>query len=340
MTLYQLIQSGYDIGLKASDYPLFDEEYRETLNNKILNRYMFNEIGFETPARFIFELNTKMSIIMPYYNDLYNAYEELKSIGFKTLIHESIGSDVTRALGVGQQDNTHTTTGNVTEDEFGQVADTQTDYGKNTTTHYGKKSYNDYGKVSTTDYGKENYYDYGKKTTTEYGHTLTNNQEQDGKSLTLNSDTPQSSIDTSLKNTDNWNKTPFVTDGNLNISNIGETKTTDGGRDTVTLSNGDQSHEDGTDTVTLSGGDQYHEDGQDEVNESGGDHVNYKNNTHDKTNFNGDVNSDFTGNKSENEHIRTLNFDYMKTYQQILEILTNIDTCIINDLRELFLYVY
>jgi hypothetical protein len=310
------------MGLKS--YPIFDEEYRETLNQKILNRYMFNEIGFETPQRFIFELNTKMSIIMPYYNDLYNAYEELKTIGFKELIHESIGSDVTRTLGVGQQDNTKTTTGNVTDNEFGQVATTKVDYGK-------EVNYN-YGKYTNTDYGKKTNYDYGKKTTTDYGRTTTNEQEKDSTGLNLNSDTPQSSINTSLKDLSNWNETPFVTDGNLNISNNGKTKTEDGGTDTVTESNGD--------VTTDSGGDVTHTSGGDNTTEGGEDNTEYKNNSHDTTNFNGNVNSDFTGNKSENEHIRTINFDYMKTYQQILDILTNIDTCILNDLRELFLYVY
>lgn len=44
--LNNLIESGYDFNMK--DYPIFNENYRTTLNNKILNHYRFREIGFET----------------------------------------------------------------------------------------------------------------------------------------------------------------------------------------------------------------------------------------------------------------------------------------------------
>lgn len=69
MTLGQLIESGWD--LKLNNYPIFDEIYRETLNNKIINHYYFQEIGFESPALFIFHLNNTLNEIMPYYNKLY-----------------------------------------------------------------------------------------------------------------------------------------------------------------------------------------------------------------------------------------------------------------------------
>lgn len=69
--LIDLIKSGYDLGLM--NYPLFDENYRQTLNNKIVDHYAFEEIGFDTPERFKFELNKSMNEIMPYYNELYKA---------------------------------------------------------------------------------------------------------------------------------------------------------------------------------------------------------------------------------------------------------------------------
>lgn len=54
-----------------SDYPLFSEAYRSALNIKIIKHYYFQEIGFETAERFVFEINRKMGEIMPYYNQLY-----------------------------------------------------------------------------------------------------------------------------------------------------------------------------------------------------------------------------------------------------------------------------
>ena len=70
ITIGTLIKNNFDFGLDT--YPIFDNNYRDTLNNKILNHYYNNEIGFETPELFKFYLNNKMNEIMPYYNTLYN----------------------------------------------------------------------------------------------------------------------------------------------------------------------------------------------------------------------------------------------------------------------------
>ena len=69
--LRKLIQNDFDIGLK--DYPIFDEEYRDTLNKKIINHYWMREIGFETAGAFKHYLNATMDEIMPYYNQLYKS---------------------------------------------------------------------------------------------------------------------------------------------------------------------------------------------------------------------------------------------------------------------------
>lgn len=59
------------IGL--SDYPIFDELYRQTLNNKIIRAYWLREIGLETFGLFKWHLRRKMHEIMPYYNQLYES---------------------------------------------------------------------------------------------------------------------------------------------------------------------------------------------------------------------------------------------------------------------------
>lgn len=70
-TIYYLKQNGFDFQL--NEYPIFDESYRETLNNLILDNFLMDEIGFETPALFRHYLKTKLNEIMPYYNLLYKA---------------------------------------------------------------------------------------------------------------------------------------------------------------------------------------------------------------------------------------------------------------------------
>ena len=56
------------IGL--DDYPIWDQGYRDTLNQKIVSRFWNREIGFETPHMFVHHMRTLMGEIMPYYSEL------------------------------------------------------------------------------------------------------------------------------------------------------------------------------------------------------------------------------------------------------------------------------
>lgn len=76
VTIKNLIDNNFDFELTS--YPIFDENYRNTLNQKMLYHYYENEIGFETPALFRFYLKQKLNEIMPKYNILYK--EQIKLI--------------------------------------------------------------------------------------------------------------------------------------------------------------------------------------------------------------------------------------------------------------------
>lgn len=52
-------------------YPIFDEEYRSVLNQKIVSHYLNYNIGYESASLFYFYITRKMNEIMPYYNQLY-----------------------------------------------------------------------------------------------------------------------------------------------------------------------------------------------------------------------------------------------------------------------------
>ena len=75
ITIKSLIDNNFDFQL--TDYPIFDENYRNVLNQKILYHYYENEIGFETAPLFRFYLKQKLNEIMPYYNELYKAQTKL-----------------------------------------------------------------------------------------------------------------------------------------------------------------------------------------------------------------------------------------------------------------------
>lgn len=68
--LRYIIESGYDLQALKS-YPIFDENYRQVLNQYILNHFWVREIGFETVGEFDLFLGNTMNEIMPYYNGLF-----------------------------------------------------------------------------------------------------------------------------------------------------------------------------------------------------------------------------------------------------------------------------
>ena len=69
ITIRNLIKNDFVFNLY--DYPIFDENYREILNKKILDHYLMSEIGLETAELFNHYLGSKLNEIMPYYNTLY-----------------------------------------------------------------------------------------------------------------------------------------------------------------------------------------------------------------------------------------------------------------------------
>lgn len=89
--LIDLIDDGYDIGLK--DYPIFDESYRERLNQSIVDHFLLREIGAETPALFIFYLNRRMRENMAKANALFRFYEENKDNMVDEFMRKSTGTD-------------------------------------------------------------------------------------------------------------------------------------------------------------------------------------------------------------------------------------------------------
>lgn len=91
-TLGNLIALGYDtddkLHLSADYYPIYDENHRADLNEKIIRHYALREIGQETAQQFIFYLGVTMAEIMPYFNERYKTldmkYNPLESVDMTT----------------------------------------------------------------------------------------------------------------------------------------------------------------------------------------------------------------------------------------------------------------
>lgn len=107
VTIKTLIDNNFNF--KMDSYPIFDENYRNTLNQNILYHYYENEIGFETASLFRFYLNQKLNEIMPYYNELYKVQKKLIDknllLNNVNLTEQLIGSNKTETSSTSQSSN-------------------------------------------------------------------------------------------------------------------------------------------------------------------------------------------------------------------------------------------
>lgn len=159
--------SAYD-KLGLADYPIFDEAYRETLNNKIVRRYLMYEIGAETAGLFRLFVRDAMFLIMPYYNQLY--LSEITAKGIQPLIDHTrtITEDATGTAS--NAANTSATSTSNAQDVFSDTPMSALNFDNIKAGNYASTA--DFTDASTTDSGKSDSsgsYD-NKLSRTETGH--------------------------------------------------------------------------------------------------------------------------------------------------------------------------
>ena len=115
LTLGNLIDRGFDtdekLHLSSQYYPIFDENYRTKLNEKIVAHYALREIGSETPQMFVFYLGRTMREQMDYYNQLYmSAQRKFDPFITSDIRQEMDSASVNESSGksTGEQSNTST----------------------------------------------------------------------------------------------------------------------------------------------------------------------------------------------------------------------------------------
>lgn len=131
ITIKTLIDNNFDF--QMTQYPIFDENYRETLNHNILYHYYENEIGFETSALFRLYLNQKLNEIMPYYNELYKVQKNLIDnnllLNNVNLTEQLSGQNATQSSSTSQSTNSGTSNNkNLFQDTpHGEISSTDID---------------------------------------------------------------------------------------------------------------------------------------------------------------------------------------------------------------------
>ena len=112
MPLHAVIERGHNIGLGPSDYPIFDESYRDHLNKIITDHYWHSDIGYETVEMFVFNINRKMREIMPYYNQLYLStrftFDPLLSVNVTEIIETTDSRTANESRTENSDTNSHT----------------------------------------------------------------------------------------------------------------------------------------------------------------------------------------------------------------------------------------
>lgn len=311
LTLDEIISSGYQ--LKSLElYQIFDARYRSVLNEKIKLYYQNYEIAFETIEMFDNRMYTKFLEIMNYYNQFYEIEKLKNEIGFNNLLNKRY-QDFTNNIG-NLKDN-------VTVDS------TNGHQGKDDTIYNSKN--NRIPNLTTTDRTDYNTTD---TTHTNGTNTFTNLGGKDKtESASLIADTPQNnspiSVNTGSDNFNDFNNDVYKingylssTDKNLTVSELKSSNKNEIDNWTTLDKTGDTTltrTENGTDTT--------------DVNATNTMNYNSYNKIDSVTTQTQDTTTDIT---------KFGNTDYIKSLQDLIENLNNIDIMIIKELRELFLYVY
>src|SRR6185312_2964675 len=111
------------------DYPIFQEEYRQTFETNFIRRFYMAEIGFETEGLFKFHLESWLQLHMPYFNKLFLSemvkYDPLSNTNIVTgkerfidKKHTDIKDIEQSAKSEGSSDSTSSETGSNTNKDF------------------------------------------------------------------------------------------------------------------------------------------------------------------------------------------------------------------------------
>ena len=172
--------------LKDNNFKVFNFDYdfytddpniKQAFETKFIDRYMFNEIGFETVSRFKHYLKERLNSIAPYYKQLYET--ELKSKDIEFLLNKDLKETFIREIEL-EKNATNYTTMSTTNDT---TSSSNENSNNNVTT-----SLNESDKNNTTSSSTETI---NNNTTSSSNETINNNttsssNENSNNSLTSN----------------------------------------------------------------------------------------------------------------------------------------------------------
>lgn len=127
----------YPDGVGLNNYPIFDEHYRVLLNQKIVDKFFFREIGQETVQMFAHYMNSAMCQIMPLYNKFYKS-EQLRIDPLLTMSIKSLS----KQLNTAENESTSTNVSDATNSSKSRAVES-------TTPQHMLSNYGDYASGAT-----------------------------------------------------------------------------------------------------------------------------------------------------------------------------------------------
>lgn len=294
-------------------YPIFNEEYREILETKIINHYFTREIGLETVSLWKHFLKTRMNEIMPYYNKLYEAELSVSGNPFGDVDYTRSGVNHGESEGSEILDGTVRNTGTISDDGDSTMKGTVIDDGVSATTG----SVTDEGESTSADGGTE------EKST---------QNEPVKDTWTLYSDTPQGGIAGISAAEPSVGSNAYLTNATHVIeSGVGSSQeeTTDFGKTNTTFVDNTRTY----DTETTN-------DNTRTYNTANTNDNTRTLNTTGKTDNETTRSSSSDGNYSELVKGKRGSRAYYEMMYDLSKKLVNIDMLVIRDLSDLFMNVY
>jgi hypothetical protein len=107
------------------DFPMYDESYRTTFEEKLIRHFYFHEINITSIGRWKFMLREKLNLILPVYNKMYEAVAIKYDPLIDTQMHESYTrkNDLT-STSSNNTDGTQNVINNLTSDKTGTQSGT------------------------------------------------------------------------------------------------------------------------------------------------------------------------------------------------------------------------
>lgn len=339
-------ENGKPFTLFDFDYPSYYKgDEKLAFEQKVIDHYLFRQIGFETPARFKHQFKTRLREIMPYYLDMYKTVEIMHGI------EDPFGNvDVTETY---EEERTGTTTGSQTASSTGSQSASSTESATGTQTASATRSSTGSSSSESSSSSSSDGEDTTSSTTT---HTNTENTTTETSSGLEKTDTKTASEDLAKKFSD----TPQNNIGNINsymteatvednqrdeTVTINETATTDGsetktttGNDTVeatSTSSVDTSTEaSSTTSDTTSGEEESETTSTGESSSSSSSESSSESNASNSASNNETIKHTLT--RKGNQGVNTYAHDMIEFRKSII----NVDLMVINELSDLFLRVY